>query len=330
MAEVDLRALFATTKERISKKLFDGISERIPLLNEIKESGNLEEVVDGGRSFSEPSITGDSAAVGAYVGTDVLNVSQQVGLDKFQFTPAFMYGSVFMAGTELAMNSGDQAALSLLEARIEQMRKSKYNKLDQYLNGAYGSVVTGQGNWLGLQDIVSDTNTSTIQGTGIDRSLAANIKTRNQVDTTAVANAAAWNTTAAGRTLMTNLYLACSFDNERPNLCLMTRTVFSAYNISLQANERFTDIKQKAGGGYPHLVFMVDCKVTYGDNVNTGHFYFVNTNFLKFKVLKNKNFKMTDFLRSYNQDVESALCTTGGQLVTGAPRYHGVATGIAF
>ena len=330
MAEVDLRALFATTKERISKKLFDGISERIPLLNEIKESGNLEEVVDGGRSFSEPSITGDSAAVGAYVGTDVLNVSQQLGLDKFQYTPAFIYGSVFMAGTELAMNSGDQAALSLLEARIEQMRKSKYNKLDQYLNGAYGSAVTGQGNWLGLQDIVSDTNTSTIQGTGIDRSLAANIKTRNQVDTTAVATAAAWNTSNAGRTLMTNLYLACSFDNERPNLCLMPRTVFSAYNISLQANERFVDIQKKAGGGYPHLVFMVDCKVTYGDNVYAGHFYFVNTNFMKFKVLKNKNFKMTDFLRSYNQDVESALCTTGGQLVTGAPRYHGVATGVGF
>lgn len=335
MAEIDLKALFATTKERISQELFKGIANRIPLLSEIKDSGNLEEVVDGGRSFSEPSIVGDSNAVGAYVGTDTLDVGQQSGVDKFQYTPAFAYGSIFMAGTELAMNSGDQVAVKLLKARTEQMRDSLYNCLDAYLCGAnntapkVGSITyPNQLGWLGLQDIISDTASATIFGTGIDR--AVNTKTQNQVDSTSIATAAAWNTSNAGRTVMTNLYLACSFGNEKPTLALMTRTLFSAYNLSLQANERIVDIQQKAGGGYPHLVFMVGCKVAFGDAIPAGHFYFINPKYLQFKVLKEKNFKMTDFLRQYNADVESALCTVGGQLTTGAPRYNGVYTGGGF
>ena len=328
--QIDLAALFATTKERISRKLFDGISERIPLIAEIKASGNLKEMVDGGRQFSEPAITEDSAATGAYVGTDVLNVDQQGGIDKYVYTPAFIYGSVFMAGTELAMNAGDQAAVNLLEARIKQMRMSKFNKLDLFLMGLRDSGTTNQKEWIGIQDIISNDNTRTIPGTGIDRSTAANIKTRNQVENTSVASATAWNTNNVGRTKMTNLYLSASFGNERPNLGIMPRTVFSAYNISLQANERFVDIKRSANGGFPHLTFMVDMKVTYGDNVLTGSFYFINTNFFKLKILKNKNFKMSDFLRQYNADVESALCTTGGQLTSGAPRYSGVGDNIGF
>lgn len=337
MAEIDFKALFATTREKISSTLFNGLPNRIPLLSEIKDSGNLEEVEDGGRSFSEPSLTGDSQAVGAYVGTDVLDVSQQGGIDKFQYTPAFAYGSIFIAGTEMAMNSGEQAAVKLLKARTTQAQSSLYNMVDGFLCGLNNTVPTVAGitytnqlGWLGLQDIISDTNTTTIFGTGIDRSAAANIKTRNQVDATSIASASAWNTSAAGRTMMTNLYLACSFGSDIPNMFLTTRTLFAAYNISLQANERFVDITQKAGGGYPHLVFMVNCKVSFGDAVLAGHGYFINTKYLQFKVLKEKNFKISDFLPAYNGDMERALITVGGQLTTGAPKYNGVYTGGGF
>lgn len=337
MSEIDIKALFATTKERISQELFKGIANRIPLLSEIKDSGNLEEVVDGGRSFSEPSIVGDSNAVGAYVGTDTLDVAQQGGIDKFQFTPAFAYASIFMAGTELAMNAGDQAAVKLLTARTEQAKDSLYNCIDAYLCGlnntspnVAGLAYPNQGNWLGLQDIISDTNTTTIFGTGIDRSTTANAKTRNQVDSTSIASATAWNTSNAGRTMMTNLYLACSFGNEKPTLGIMTRTLFSAYNISLQANERFVDIQSKAGGGFPHLVFMVNVKMAYSDSVLNGHMYFINPKYLQFKVLREKNFKVSDFIPAFAADVERSLITVGGQLTTGAPRYNGVYTGGGF
>lgn len=326
--EVNLTALFATTKERISRKLFDSLPERIPLAGELKKAGNLKEVVDGGRSFSEPALIDDSSAVGAYVGTDALNVSQQGGIEKFQYTPAFIYGSVFMAGTELAMNAGDQQAVSLLEARIKQMRDSKLNEFDKFLNGKKDDAGTGQGNWIGIQDIISDDATATIPGTGVDR--VANVKTRNQVDTTSIATAAAFNTSQAGRNVFTNLYLQSSFGAERPKLGLLTRTIFAAYNLSLQANERFVGNMSQANGGFPFITFMIDMKMTWGDNVLSGHAYFINPNMLKIKILKNKNFKFRGFLPSHNQDLEVDICTTGGQLTSGAPKYHGVWTGGGF
>jgi len=328
MAEVDLKALFATTKERISKKLSPSILDRIPLVQEIRGAGNLKEVVDGGRSFSEPALIDESQAVGAYKGTDVLNVSQQMGIEKFEYSPAFMYGSVFMAGTELAMNAGDQAAVSLLQARLQQMRDSMSNKLDLYLCTAKDDGVTGQGDWLGLQDIMPATDTTDIPGTGVSRTTYENA--RAKVIDTAIATQAAWNTGDAGRDVMTDLYLNCSYGGEKPTLALMTRTLFKAYNISLQQNERFVGNMSKANGGFPYVTFMVNTKVTWGDNIKSGYFYFINPKHLKLKVLKNKNFKFRDFLPSINQDVEVAISTLGAQLCTGSPRYHGVYTGGGF
>lgn len=322
----DLRALYATTKPKLSSSIADGISERIPLLEEIKKSGNFKQNVGGGTEFHESAIVGDSNATGGYKKGTVLNVNEQEGIDKFAFTPAFHYATVYMDGTELAMNAGDARAVSLLSARIEQAKMSKYNNLDAYLCGTDNNG--DQFGWLGLQDIVPDDKTATIQGTGVDRTVYT--KAQNAVVTTSIASATAWNTSQAGRAVMTSLYNQCSYGNERPTFCLMTRSIFEAYQLGLQENERFINPGKKANAGYPHVTFMVDMKVTFGDNVLAGHFYMLNPKFLKFKTLSGKNFKMGDFIEAYDQDAEAAKITLGGQLCTNSPRYNGVYTGGGF
>ena len=331
VSDVSVAALLATTKPKISRMFYNSAVDRIPLLNAIKKAGNMLEVQDGGRAFHEAAISGDSDAVGVYEGLDTLNVNEQKGIQAFIYNPAFMYGSILIDNPTLAMNAGSEAVLKILEGRMEQARTSVNNLLDKNLCGAYGTVYGAKASkWIGIQDIVSDTNTATIPETGIDRSLAENIKLRNQVDATSVATATAWNTSNAGRILMTGLYHAASFDMDRPKLCLMTRSIFDAYSISLQANERFVGIQETAGGGFPTLKFMANCDVAYGDNVKAGHFYFINPDKLIFKILSKKNFEMSDFLPAYNQDAQRAFLTVGGQLTTGAPKYHGVATNIGF
>lgn len=322
----DLRALYATTKAQLSKNIADGISERLPLLEEIKKSGNYKQSVGGGTEFHESAIVGDSSATGGYKKGTVLNVNEQEGIDKFAYTPAFFYASIFMDGTELAMNAGDAAAVSLLQSRIKQAKQSAYNKLDEYILGADNNG--DQFGWLGLKDIVSDDPTATIQGTGVNRVTYA--KAQNQVNTTSIASATAWNTSNAGRSVMTSLYNSCSFGNTRPTFCLMTKSIFEAYQLSLQANERFINPGSKANAGYPHVTFMVDMKVTFGDNVAAGHFYMLNPEYLTFKTLANKNWKMGDFIEAYDQDCEAAKITLGGQLCTNSPRYNGVYTGGGF
>lgn len=331
----DLRALWATTKEAVAKRISDGITEQIPLLMEIKEAGNFKEVASGGRAFNEPAITGDSAAVGGYVKGSVLNVSEQEGIDDFQYSPAFFYGSVFMDGTELAQNAGDNAAVSLLESRIEQMKASFYNKFDEYtlgqnlVDGAPSALNTGsQEGWLGLRNIVTDLAATNIPGTGVDK--AKYLKARNFVESTGAATAAVFIANNVGRTIMQNLYNGTSFGSERPRFCLMSRSIFNAFQITLQANERF--IGGNSGDtkvGYPNVLYMADCRVTFGDNV-ANRIYMLNPKYLKLKILAKKNFKMGNFIEAYNADQEVAKMTLGGQLTTNAPRYNGVATGLAF
>lgn len=323
----DLRGLYATTAPLISKNIADGISGKIPLLLEIKKAGNFKEVVGGGTEFHEPAIVGESSAVGGYKKGTVLNINEQDGIDKFAYTPSFFYGTVRMDGTELAMNAGDPQAVELLSARIQQMELSAMNGLSAYIHGLETDPNVQFG-WLGLQNLVPDSPSATILGTGVDRTVYT--EAQNQVVTTAIASATAWNTSNAGRNVMTDLYNKTAFGGERPKFGIMTRTLYNAYSISLQANERFVDAKETANGGYPNLTFMNDCKITFGDDVLAGHFYFLNPKFLKFKILKGKNFKMGKFIEAINGDYEVAKMTLGGQFTTNSPRYHGVYIGGGF
>lgn len=335
-ATTDLRALWATTKEKIKTKLSDGITENVPLLMEIREKNNFVEIEDGGRQFNEPSIVGTSNAVGGYRKGQVLDVSEQEGIDDFEYDPAFFYGSVYMSGPELAMNAGEAAAIRLLSARIQQTKDSIANKFDEYLcgtnqlNGAASASNQGsQFGWLGLQDLVPDTATQDIPGTGVSKTTYT--QARSAVDTTSIASATAWNTSQAGRIVIQNLYNSASFGLEHPRFGLTTRTIWDAFQLSLQANEQYTNMGGRdAKVGYPHLTYMADCRVTWGDNVLAGHFYMLNPKYLKLKLLKAKNFKMGDFIEAYDVDQEVAKITIGGQFCTNAPRYQSVYTGGGF
>jgi len=332
----DLRALWATTKEKIGTKISDGITENIPLLMEIREKNNFVETEDGGRQFNEPAIVGESAAVGGYRKGSVLNVDEQEGIDDFEYTPAFFYGSVYMDGPALAMNAGDAAAVRLLNARIQQAKDSMANKLDEFicgsnqLSGASSASDTGtQFGWLGLRDLVPDTATQDIPGTGVSKTTYA--KARSAVVSTSVASASAWNTSNAGRSVVQGAFNQASFGLKHPTFGLFTRTIWDAFQLSLQANERFNDAGGKdAKVGYPHLTYMADCRITWGDNLQAGHFYLLNPEFMKMKILKGKNFKMGEFIEAYNVDQQVAKITLGGQLTVNAPRYHAVYTGAGF
>jgi hypothetical protein len=334
----DLRALWATTKEKIGTSISDGITENIPLLMEIKEKKNFVESEDGGRQFNEPAIVGESNAVGGYRKGSVLNVAEQEGIDDFEYNPAFFYGSVYMDGPALAMNAGEAAAVRLLSARIQQAKDSMANKLDEFIcqtNQLSGSAsASDQGSqfgWLGLRDLVPDVQTQDIPGTGVDKTKYA--KAQSAVISTSIASATAWNTAAAGRTVVQQAFNAASFGLKHPTFSLFTRTLWDAFQLSLQANEKFENSQiggKDAKVGYPHLTYMADCRVTWGDNLQAGHFYMLNPEFMKMKILKAKNFKMGDFIEAYNVDQEVAKITLGGQMTVNAPRYHSVYTGGGF
>lgn len=332
-----LRALWAVTKEKIADNIKSSIIQNNAILYQIKEKGSLLEVEDGGRDFNEPAIVGDSQAVGGFRRGQPVNTDEQEGIDAFEYSPARYYGTTHIYTDDLAMNAGEARAVSLLKSKVEQTKESVSNGLDVYLcgtntvSGASSESVNGtQFGWLGLRDLIPDTATQDIPGTGVSKTTYA--KARSLVVTTAIASATAWNTNNAGRIVVQQVYNGTSFGAKRPNLIVMTRTMWDAFQISLQANERYT---QDAGGkgqkvGYTALNYMGNCEVVWGDNVLAGHFYALNTEFIKFKVLKEANFKMGDFIEPYNVFEEVAKMLIMGQFCVSGPKFLGVYTGAAF
>lgn len=335
-SDVNLRALWATTKEKIAGNIKNSIVQNNALLYEIKEKGGMLEVEDGGRDFNEPAVIGDSSAVGGFKRGAPINVDEQEGIDAFEYSPARFYGTTHIYTDDLAMNAGEARAVNLLKTKIEQTKESVNNALDVYLCGtndvagaSSASVDGSQYGWFGLRDLITEVATQDIPGTGVSKTTYA--KARNQIVTTAVASASAWNTSNAGRSVLQDIYNRCSFGTNRPNLMLTTRNIWDAIQISLQANERFAD----GGGkdqkiGYPHLMYMADCRVAWGDNVRAGRLYAINTKYLKFKVLKEANFKMGDFIESVNVFEEVAKLLIIGQLCMSGPKFNGVYNGAGF
>lgn len=334
-AENSLRALWAVTKEKIGGNIKNSIVQNTALLYEIKDKGGMLETEDGGREFNEPAIVGDSQAVGGTRRGAVLNVDEQEGIDAFQYSPAIFYGTTHIYTTDLALNAGEAKAVSILKSKVEQTKESIHNALDIYLsnsnqlNGAASASDTGsQYGWLGLKDLVPDTATQDIPGTGVSKTTYT--KARSRVVTTSIASSTAFNTSNAGRIVIQDVYNGASFGMNRPNLMLTSRTIWDAFQISLQANERFSD----SGGqdkkvGYPHLMYMADCRVAWSDNISQ-RLYALNTKFLKFKVLKDANFKVGDFIEGYDVFQEVAKTLIMGQFCLSGPKFQSVWTGAGF
>jgi len=330
-----LRALWATTKEKIAANIKSSIVQNNALLSEIKDKGGMLEVEDGGRVFNEPAIIGDSQAVGGFRRGQVISTDEQEGIDAFEYSVARFYGTTHIYTDDLAMNSGDGRAVSLLKSKVEQTKESVNNGLDIYLSNTNqvsgASSASDQGTqfgWLGLKDLVPDVATQDVPGTGVDKTKYA--KARSRVVTTAVASATAFNTSNAGRAVFQDLYNGASFGMNRPNLILTSRTIWDAFQLSLQANERFVNEGGKDQKvGYPHLMYMADCRVAWSDNI-VQRAYALNTKFLKFKVLKEANFKMGEFIEAYNVFEEVAKMLIMGQFEISGPKYNSVWTGAAF
>lgn len=332
-----LRALWATTREKIADNVKTSVIQNNAILYQIKQKGSLLDVEDGGRDFNEPAIVGDSQAVGGFRRGQAISTDEQEGIDAFEYSPCRYYGTTHIYTDDLAMNSGEARAISLMKTRVEQMKESISNGLDIYLCGtnrlagiASASDTGTQFGWLGLQDLVPDTSTQDVPGSGVDKTKYA--KARSFVLTTSIASASAWNTSNVGRTAVQQVYNGSSFGTKRPNLIVMTRSIWDAFQISLQANERYT---QDAGGkeqkvGYTALNYMGNCDVVWGDNILAGHFYALNTEFMKFKVLKEANFKLGEFIEAYNVFEEVAKMLIMGQFEISGPKFCGVYTGGGF
>lgn len=125
---------------------------------------------------------------------------------------------------------------------------------------------------------------------------------------------------------MTRMYGACTIDNDQPDLIVTTQAIYDAYETSLQANKRFAGSDDIANAGFDSLRFK-GASVVVDSHCPDGQMYFLNTNYLDFKIHQDRNFAFEDFKRLEGSDNLQSRVFWMGQMVCSNPRMQGVLVG---
>jgi len=317
--------LIATTIERWIPTLVEQIFTSKPFLWSLDRAGSVQDE-PGGTSIVQPLIYGESPNVGSYADYDVFATDPNDGISAAEFPWRQFYGLLHISGIEIAMNSGEEAILGLLESRGKQLQLSMSEIIEKQL------FSDGSGNGAkdfdGLGAIVSNINPTWGNLGGIDRSITP---LNDYWDAVVKDHASAGATGLLAA--MRNVYNSASEGNEHPNLLLGTQEAYEVYEGELIDQARYTDMEM-ADGGFQNLLFKgapftfdaYAAEAFTAAAVATAEdpIWFLNLDYIHLKKLAAVWFKPTEMQAPTNQDAyyKSLLCY--GNLTTSNVSRQGV------
>ena len=313
VGNVNFDNLLTTTLESRTGKLADNVSDNNALLKRLKERGNIRPV-SGGTKIVEELEYGESDSIW-YTGYDKIDFTNPQLFSAAEFDLKLLAAPVGISGEELLKNAGKERVIDLLEAKIKNAEKTLMNQMSTAIysdgTGSGGKQLTG------LQALVSDAPTTGTVG-GIDRE--SNEFWRNHAKTSAVT---AENIYAA----MNEVYMACSRGSDRPDIIVADDELYATYEASLVPQQRFTNAKL-AEAGFTNLKFK-GADVIYDGGVGgkcpAAHMYFLNTEYLRLRPHKERNFKLIGGERmAINQDAIYKIIGWAGNLTMSNAQLQGV------
>ena len=125
------------------------MSNHNALLRRLRENGNQTSVT--GRDIVRELEYADNGTVQFYSGYETLDVSPSDVLSAAVFDYKQLAGNVTISGLEQVKNSGTEAIINLLEARINVLEKSLMNSLSTSLySDGTGTSQWQRASWAGL------------------------------------------------------------------------------------------------------------------------------------------------------------------------------------
>jgi hypothetical protein len=319
MAFPNVSDIVATTIQSRSRQIADNVTKNNALLSRLNQRGNIK-TISGGNVILEELSFAENGNAGFYSGYDLLPVAAQDVISAAEFSIKQFAVPVVMSGLEMLQNSGKEAFIDLLEARLNVAEATMMNKLAQSVysdgTGSGGKEITG------LNAAVASTNTSGTYG-GIDRATWS--FWRNQKYDFSD------NTVTPGPTTIQNamntLWASCTRGNDRPDLIVVDTVYWGYYMSSLQALQRFSS-PETGNLGFPSLKFM-DADVVLDGGIggfcpsSTG--FFLNTKYLKWRPHKDRNMVPLSPNRRYaiNQDAEVQILGWAGNLTCSGAQFQG-------
>lgn len=319
MASPNLSEIATTTLRNRSGKIADNVSDNTALLSRLKQRGNIR-TFSGGRTIVEELDYAENSTYQRYSGYEVLNISPSDVLSAAEFDIKQAAVAVSISGLEELQNSGKEAMIDLMEARIRNAERTMTNNIsaDVYSDGTADS-----GKQIGgLQSLVADDPTTGTVG-GINR--ASFSFWRNQLYDFSVESVTSSATTI--QSAMNTLWLRCTRNRDYPDLIVFDNVYFEYYWSSLQANQRFTNEKM-AEAGFHNLKFMMADVIFdggQGGDAPSSHGYFLNTNYIHYRPHAKRNMVPLNPDRyATNQDAMVKLIGFAGNMTLSNAALQGV------
>jgi len=310
MASPNLSEIVTTTLRNRSRTLSDNVSNHNALLRRLRENGNQTSVT--GRDIVRELEYADNGTVQFYSGYETLDVSPADVLSAAVFDYKQLAGNVTISGLEQVKNSGTEAVINLLEARINVLEKSLMNSLSTSLysdgTGSSGKEVGG------LQLIVADAGTGTVGGIN-----SSTFTFWQNVQTTATSSAFS---VANVQSDMNTIYLSLVRGADSPDLVMAGTNAYTAFLGSLQAIQRITS-DDMARSEFTSLQYL-NSDVVFDSAANTNRMYFLNTDYLRLEVAASRDFVPGEAKMSVNQDAMVTPMFWSGNLTCSNRALQGV------
>ena len=222
-------------------------------------------------------------------------------------------------------NAGDSQILGLLKAKMKNAEKSLKDMFGDKMfvdTPASANDITSLG-----QGSTSDngiTNTARSLG-GIDSNSYSWWDSGIVKDASSATLADMQDSTSADYlpTLMANVMSACSIDNDRPSIIVGGPAEYDLYESMLSDSKRYINNQSLADAGFLNLAFR-NTPFVVDSHAPHGFLYFLNEEYLDFKVHSKRNFSFDGFKKPTNQDAMVAQIYWMGELTCTNPRMQGI------
>ena len=307
-----LNTMNGMTQKYIAPDLVDAVGRPSPTFWRATRQGRK---VQGGGSILWSVISSEEAQGGAYWGSQILDTSISDSAQPAELQWRFYYESIVIPTTDLDMNAGPEAVLSLVKAKeeiammslLQKIARSMYGTAPQNtsidtdgitealgaLGGTYAGITIGTGFWAsnGLAGPTS-------------------------------------NTSNLALSILQTAYGQATFGNEEPDTVITTQAGFNAFINLLTNNQRYFDEETTRAGFKNHLMYN-SAVVLHDQFTPTGEFEILTSKYFNPVFLNTNNFRVRPFVMPSVQEIVVSRITVAWNLKFDTLRQHSRITGIA-
>jgi len=280
--------LYTTTWNNRRSEVIDQIFEETPLLSALKRKNGIKYNGSGGRYLEVPLAYAENDTVTSFGRGSSFSLAETQFLTVAQYEWKYVGGSIVNYWVDTMKNKGPQAFESLVNSKIDNLRRSIANNLE----GQFFSDGTGNGSkdMEGLSNLVDST-----PGT------ARTVGNIAQTTYTWWKNKQKTSTGAASiylRQDMQNLFNTCSkgLNAGSPNLIVTDQTAYELYeDETVEQKQIFTKGMGKMGDTQFANITFKGQEMIWSPQATSGTMYMLNTDCLGLTIDPDANFIMTDW-----------------------------------